>query len=182
MLYHVSGTPHLKILRPKLSSHGKAYVYAVDQLAMGLLFGAKKDDFDFIMDMDGQGRAELFECYPHAFEEVYRGVSCSVYTLDGSGFQSGVTGWAPEYVSDREAVVLDETVIPDLYERFIGEPELIFHRYEDTGEYKQMISNHVLDRLVRFGILDRPVIDEKLTRRFGGIIGALREILSGKFL
>lgn len=182
MLYHVSGKHHLTVLRPKVSSHGKAYVYAVDNLTLGLLFGARKDDFDFIMDADGQGCAEVFECYPQAFEEVYRGVSCSVYTLDNQGFQSGLTGWAPEYVCERDVIPLSEDLIPDLYERLIAEPGLILHRYENTRAYRQMISNHVLDRLVRFGVLDRLEVDEKLTMRYGKIIGALREILDGELL
>lgn len=182
MLYHVSRTHHLKVLKPRLSSHGKAYVYAVDNPVLGLLFGAKKDDFDFIMDVDGQGCVEVFECYPQAFEEVYKGVSCSMYELEGDGFRQGITGWAPEYVSEHEVPVRSETMIDDLYQRLRGEKGLVLHRYQDTKEYRSMISNHVLDRLIRFGVLDRPQVDEKLTKRFGKIIGALREILDGEML
>lgn len=42
MLYHISNVHGLKILEPRISTHGQAYVYAVDNLTIGLLFGAKK--------------------------------------------------------------------------------------------------------------------------------------------
>ena len=49
MLYHVSQHRGLTTLRPQISTHGNAYVYAVDNIVTGLLFGAKKDDFDFFI-------------------------------------------------------------------------------------------------------------------------------------
>ena len=52
MLYHVSEKPGLKVLRPHASSHGRAYVYAVDDLVTGLLFGAGHDDFDLYLSND----------------------------------------------------------------------------------------------------------------------------------
>ena len=35
MLYHVSSIPGIKVLEPRVSTHGKAYVYAIDNLATG---------------------------------------------------------------------------------------------------------------------------------------------------
>lgn len=52
MLYHVSQTAGLSVLKPHLSSHGKPYVYAIENLVTGLLFGVKQDDFDFLIDTD----------------------------------------------------------------------------------------------------------------------------------
>ena len=40
MLYHVSSTQNIKVLEPRVSTHGKAYVYAIENLVTGLLFGA----------------------------------------------------------------------------------------------------------------------------------------------
>jgi len=79
MLYHVSATPGLTVLTPRVSSHGKAYVYAIDNLVTGLLFGARHDDFDFLLDTDANGTPEIYECYPDAFRKVYQGKTCSVY-------------------------------------------------------------------------------------------------------
>lgn len=41
MLYHISDIHNLKTLVPKVSTHGKAYVYAIDNIVTGLLFGYK---------------------------------------------------------------------------------------------------------------------------------------------
>ena len=47
-MYHVSATHKIKELKPHISTHGKSYVYAIDNLVAALLFGAKKDDFDLL--------------------------------------------------------------------------------------------------------------------------------------
>ena len=73
MLYHVSEKPGLKVLRPHVSSHGRAYVYAVDDLVTGLLFGAGHDDFDLYLSNDAAGVPTVRECWPGAFQKVYQG-------------------------------------------------------------------------------------------------------------
>lgn len=157
MLYHVSATPGLKILQPRISSHGKAYVYAIDNLVTGLLFGAKKDDFDFLLDVDKDDTPVIYECYPDAFSTIYRGKRCSVYELMEEGFLRGVTGWDPELVRETEAAVEKEYVIPDLYARLLEEEakgNLIIHRYRQDPEYQEIISEHIKDRLIRFDLLE----------------------------
>lgn len=185
MLYHVSGIHNLKVLKPKISTHGKAYVYAIGDIVTGLLFGAKKDDFDFILYVNEDGKPEVYECWKNAFEEIYKGVSCSVYEVDEAGFLRGITGWNAEYVNENEVEVLAETVIDDLHIRLCEEEKkgnLIVHRFEDTEQYKAIISNHIVDRLIRFGILDRPNIDEKLIKHYGRMIEVLKELISGTYL
>ena len=56
MLYHVSNTGGIKVLKPKISSHKKPYVYAVDNIVTGLHFGAPHDDFDFLIYTDENGK------------------------------------------------------------------------------------------------------------------------------
>lgn len=104
MLYHVSSTSGIKILEPRVSSHGKAYVYAIDNLVMALLFGAKHDDFDFLLTEE-EGKPTVYECYPNAFEKVYVGKSCAVYELKEDGFLSGMTSWEPELVCENKVEV-----------------------------------------------------------------------------
>lgn len=40
-------------------------------IVTALLFGAPKDDFDFIMDINEEGIPEIYECYKNAFEIIY---------------------------------------------------------------------------------------------------------------
>ena len=73
MLYHVSKNGGIQVLSPQVSSHGMAYVYAIENLTTALLFGARSDDFDFLIDENDLGIPELYECYPGAFNDVYNG-------------------------------------------------------------------------------------------------------------
>ena len=52
MLYHVSSKTGLKTIQLHISTHKKAYVYAIENMVTGILFGAKHDDFDFIISTD----------------------------------------------------------------------------------------------------------------------------------
>ncbi|MBQ8798669.1 MAG: hypothetical protein IJZ55_03775 [Lachnospiraceae bacterium] len=56
MLYHVSSKMGLKTIQPHVSTHKKAYVYAIENMVTGILFGAGHDDFDFIIATDENNR------------------------------------------------------------------------------------------------------------------------------
>ncbi len=185
MLYHVSPVHGIAILEPRVSTHGKAWVYAVENRTTGLLFGARHDDFDLILSNTAEGTPVVYECYPDAWEQVYQGKSCSLYTVKEEGFLRGMTGWSPELVCEHAVPVEHETVIEDLAlelekERMAG--RLIFHRYEHTAEYKRRIANQVVDRLIRFGVLENDIHDERLTTHYGKIIEALQSARDGHLL
>lgn len=185
MLFHVSPTPNLAALSPRVSAHGKAYVYAVDHLTTGLLFGAKHDDFDFRISINDDGTPELYECYPGTFRSVYEGKRCSIYELKDDGFQRGMTGWEPELVCESEVAVERETVIDDLHARLMqeaAEGRLILYLFADTPEYKRLISSHIVDRLIRFDALRRLDTDPRFQRHFRAIIEALNAIMDGHLL
>lgn len=155
MLYHISPRAGLTLLQPRISSHGAAYVYAVDNLATGLLFGAKKDDFDLLIDQDRQGRPEVWECYPDAFRQVYQGRSCWVYQVEEAGFLRGKTGWDPELVCPRPVPVAAAFPVEDLCRRLLEEQAsggLILHRYDHGADYRRLIAGHVADRALRFDL------------------------------
>lgn len=70
MLYHVSQKTGLQTLQPHTSTHKKPYVYAIENIVTGLLFGVKQDDFDFIISTDENDKPTIYECYPDAFQEL----------------------------------------------------------------------------------------------------------------
>lgn len=182
MLYHISKTAGLTILRPQVSSHQRAYVYAVDHLVTGLLFGAVHDDFDFIISEEC-GRPVLTECYPDAFRLCFKGKGCSVYEVSEEGFLRGVTSWEPELVNESEVAVSGETRVDDLYARLLAEEadgNLCIRRYEATPAFKRMIAEHIVDRLVRFDAVYTE--SERLKSHYGAIIDALKDILDGHLL
>lgn len=187
MLYHVSSYAGLKILRPHVSSHKKAYVYAIENMVTGLLFGTKQDDFDFIILTDESGTPIVYECYPDAFKKIYRGKRCSVYEVEDEGFQRGLTSWSEELVCDTEVAVKKEIVVDDLYERLIQEEaqgNLVIYRYECSDEYRKKVSAHIVDRLIRFDIDLYNCInqDSRFSMYYMRIVKGLIDIMDGHLL
>lgn len=183
MLYHASALPGLHTLLPHPSTHQTAWVYALSSPAAALLFGAPHDDFDLLIDVEAD-TAQVWECWPGAFTAAFRGKSCSLYQVAEDGFLSGQTGWAPEWVSAQAVSVVQETPVPDLYTALQDEQaagRLYLHLWEDSSDYKGLISRHILDRLIRCDILDGPV-SPRLQQHFGLLIDGLRELQSGKYL
>lgn len=182
MLYHVSKTAGLKVLTPHVSTHKKAYVYAIENPVTGLLFGVPHDDFDFFINEEN-GKALIMECYPDAFASIFKGKSCSVYEVSENGFVRGMTSWNPELVNENEVEVIREIRVDDIYSRLLEEESngnLIIRRYEDTEEYKMIVSRHIVDRLVRFDALDTE--NERIKKHYGKIIDALKSIMDGHLL
>lgn len=182
MLYHISKTTGLKVLTPHISTHKKPYVYAIENVVTGLLFGAPHDDFDFIIS-EKNGIPLIMECYPNAFQTIFKDKSCSIYEISEEGFLRGMTTWTPELVSENEVTVVREISVDDLYLRLLDEESkgnLIIRRYEDNADYKRIISEHIVDRLIRFGVLHTE--DERLRKYYGRLIDALQTIMDGHLL
>lgn len=187
MLYHVSQKSGLKVLNPRVSTHKKAYVYAIENMVTGILFGAKQDDFDFIISTDDNDIPVIYECYPDAFRKIYQGKKCSAYEVCEDGFQRGMTSWSPELVCEKEVEVINELIIEDLYQRLVEEEQkgnLKVHRYENNDEYRSMITSHIVDRLIRFEIDLKKCMeqDSRFATYYKGIVQALGKIMDGHLL
>ena len=187
MLYHVSPAAGLKVLVPKVSTHGKAYVYAIENMVTGLIFGAKQDDFDFHISTDAHDRPILCECYPDAFRTVYQGKSCSVYVVSDEGFERGRTSWEPELVCESEVPVQEEMIVPDLCERLLAEEaqgHLTIRRYERTDEYRRFIAAHIVDRIIRFNVDLKRIAesDPRFATHYQGIVKLLCSAIDGHLL
>lgn len=182
MLYHVSPVQGIKQLQPHSSTHGKAWVYAIRDRTTGLLFGVKQDDFDFCISVENDVPV-LRECYPGALEACYAGKACSVYEVEEEGFLNGQTDWEPEMVNPSPVGVAREEYVPDLLTELQREERnghLVIVRYTDTAAYRQMISAHIVDRLVRFNCIHTK--DERLVRNYGAILALLQKAISGDCL
>ena len=96
-----------------------------------------------------------------------------------------MTSWTPEVVCEHEVLVQSETCVPDIYARLLEEEQkgtLFIRRFENSAEYKQMISKHVVDRLIRFDAMKYIETDERFQRYFKDIIAALQGIMDGHLL
>lgn len=95
-----------------------------------------------------------------------------------------MTGWEPELVSEHQTVVVREIKIDNLYGYLMDEVKagnIILNLYKSSKEYKSMISNHILDRIVRFEVLDGKIPD-KLISKFPKLINQLEKINNGEYL
>jgi len=153
-----------------------------ENVVTGLLFGAPQDDFDFIISEEN-GVPIIMECYPDAFRLSFKDKKCSIYEIGEEGFMRGMTSWSSELVCENEVAVVRETVVDDLYSRLLDEEScgnLKVCRYEDTTDYKRTISEHIVDRLVRFDAVYTE--NEKIKKHYGKIIDALKDIMDGHLL
>ena len=156
MLYHASNISGLKELKPQVSTHGKPYVYAIRSKLMAILFGAPKDDFDLLIDGES-GKAVLYECYPDAIKQIYSGKSCSLYTVEETGFQMGMTNWDEELVCSSTVPIVSEEVIEDLYLQIIDavkEDSCEIHFYEQNENYLSFLRDELQERVDAFGITE----------------------------
>ena len=158
-LYHVSKTPNLTVLKPRISTHGKAYVYATESLALALLFGSSSSwgDFDGICGINQDNKIpHFYEAYEGAFKRAFANQQCYIYEVDPSTFESGKTSFSGEVVSSKPVKVLNCTKVNDLYGCLIAlglDSKIDIYEYENTEKYKRMIDKHIEDRIIRFNVL-----------------------------
>ena len=57
---------------------------------------------------------------------------------------------------------------------------MIIRRYEDAEDYKSIIAEHIVDRLVRFDAVYTE--DKRIKKYYGKIIDALKDIMDGHLL
>ncbi len=158
-VYHVSPVAGIKVLEPRVSTHGKAYVYGSTNLPFTLIFGSKK----LKGDLDGpygvftnSGLPFIIEAYEGAIEKLFKGESCSIYELDPTDFESGKTGFGGEIVSEKPVKILKETRVEDIYElllKYEKQGKIKIFRYSNDKEYQTYIRSHIKDRLMRYGIM-----------------------------
>lgn len=161
-LYHVSHVPDLTVLEPRVSTHGKGYVYATKNLPVALLFGSFKSmgDLDGMYGGGGSNgqKPYFYEGFPGAFKRRFEDTSCYIYEVDPTDFQEGKTSYTAELVSEKPVKVLKSTKIDNLYEKLLdlskeGELDLFFYD-KDSPKYVELLRNHIKDRILSFGILE----------------------------
>lgn len=75
--------------------------------------------------------------------------------------------------------------MPNLRDRLLEEAarnRLTLNRFEDTLDYKRMVSEHIVDRLIRFDALERLETDARFQAHYRRIIEALRAAMDGSLL
>ena len=184
-LYHVSNVPNITILEPRVSTHGKAYVYATKNLELALLFGSKKSygDFDGIYGTLSDGRPYFYEAYKGAFERRFKGERCFIYEVDPNTFKDGKTSFSAEVVSEEPVKVLHCKEVKDLYEYLkdlVKKNKIVLHPYSLDKDYQSKIDKHIEDRIIRFNCLDsKHPMNKFCKEKFPNVVKSLEKRYKG---
>lgn len=113
VVYHCSPVQGLTMLTPRVGTHGHAWVYATDDVAMASVFlGRLGGDFTCGTGTH-HGTPYLVERFAGAVDRRYGGVRGSIYVLPAEGFMAGKTSWSKDLVCDHPVTPLEETPVDD---------------------------------------------------------------------
>lgn len=134
--YHCSPTPGLTVLEPrKPESFDKPRsVYMTTLLPMALMYGIRNYEYTYGYTKDGQ--IYLDEYFPNALD-LYRGKSASLYICAPKSVAT--TRIPNEAVSEESVPILEEILIPDVYEALLEQERLgtlVIFRYPELSERK----------------------------------------------
>lgn len=146
--YHSSPVSGLEKLLPKVSAHGKSYVYATDKRVISLIFGAKHHDF-LLEIFTKDGLPYIVECGENLFDKIFKNKCCSIYTLEDSGFEHK-TSWSAEVVSPNVTNIIKEEKIDDIYSalyEYINSGELVFIKYCNEKSFQEQLKKYITEKI-----------------------------------
>lgn len=173
--------PNIKILEPRVSTHGKAYVYATTNLNFALLFGGNESfgDFDGMYGIEN-GTPYFYETYEGALKRRFDKAECYIYEVDPQTFCEGKTSFSGEVVSESPVKTLNCEKVYNLYDYLLNldkEGKIDLHFFENSTEYIADVEDHISDRILRFGVLNNKDgrIYKFCKERFPSILKRLEE-------
>lgn len=152
MLYHASQTPDIKILEPRISNHGKPFVYFSQKRENTLVYLSNAiekhcRENGFAHDgvytkwgpygFNGDGILVLDEYYPNASRETYEGVSGYIYSAAETGEPMEDIPFA--FISEMSVEVCGCEFVTDAYDALLQTAEqgkIIMNSYEDNSSQK----------------------------------------------
>ena len=158
-LYHTSTIPNLKIIEPRISTHGKSYVYATSSLEFSLFFGGKEmaGGFDGIYGIK-DNIPFFYEAYKGALKRIFDNAVCYIYEVDPSTFVAGKTTFSGELVSESPVKILNCKKVNNVYnyiQELNSQSKIKLHYFCDTEEYNKMIDEYISNMIIELGILDK---------------------------
>jgi hypothetical protein len=151
-VYHASQKQGLKVIEPRVGTHGQAWVYAAKDLVIASIFLGQHHDFILASGLTGD-MPYICERFVGAFDRAKANVTASIYVLPGSSFQANRTGWEGDLISEIAVVPLSETVIDDAKTHLLelrdkGQLEIYF--YPDRPEHLPSDDNDLISAALEF--------------------------------
>ena len=111
VLYHGSPDSGIKTFTPRISTHGKPYVYATKNMSDTIIYGAKWNDF-----LISTGSEDIIvERQRGVIDSLYKNKKGYIYILDGSTFYQ-LDDNNIDWVSETQVDVIDYLTINNLYD------------------------------------------------------------------
>ena len=123
IVFHGSPIKGLSEIIPRVSTHGKNYVYATENKLLAALFTQKWNDFLLNVGYDSEGNLEIVERCKNSLNDIYKNKIGVIYSLNSDNFIANVTGFDKEVVSENSQIVIAYEEINDSYE-YIRQSEL----------------------------------------------------------
>lgn len=170
-IYHVSKTPNLKVLEPRICSHGKAYVYASFHNETALLFGGGLwSDWDLIYKRNYEtGKLTLSETYEGALKKIFDKRNCFIYQVEDSGFKEGQTQMWDEIVSENPTKVLNQKQVVNLFQYLKKLDKISLEFYENSQSYQIKVKKHI-QNLSKFSDINLQLNSKFLIEKFGNYV------------
>lgn len=166
-LYHGSDNGNIKQLTPRLSNHGKPYVYTIVHRALAVMYAHNpfpRPNGFYTYRVLKDGRVFYDEYFENQLEVMYKGVSGYVYTIDVEEEKLKQLDNMPwVYVSETSIDVKHPEFVPDLYEELLRlekTGEIIINRHKDASEedkqkWKNIVAREIKDKELK-DRLDEP--------------------------
>ena len=133
--YHCSPTAGIKLLEPRspMLFTKPSGVYMTTLMPMALMYGVQNYEYTYGYTPEKLIRFE--EYFPNELEVVYKGKSASLYICQPETVET--TRIPNEAVSNMPVRVLQEIIIPDVYEALLEQERmgaLLIRRYHEQSE------------------------------------------------
>lgn len=179
-VYHCSPVQGLTRIVPRVSTHGRIWVYATGDIVTSSVFLGRAGG-DFTCGTGSvNGVPYVLERFDGAIDYRYGGVRGSLYTLPGASFVAGRTTWGSDLVSEEAVVPISEMRVEDAKEhllRLAAEGRLTVKLWPDRFAGVPDDDEDLVERAVVWNGLDR------LREYHPSLVGrALEAIASGKYV
>ncbi len=181
-VYHASKQQGLKVITPRVSTHGRPWVYATKDPVMAACFlGELGGDFTCAVGRDPEtGKPFICERFEGAFELRYGGVRGSIYVLPGDTFLEGQTGWEEEVVSPEPVVPVKEIRVADALAHLLQlaeEDRLIIKRYPEKIADISVDDSDLVERAVQWTRQFGPMVLEEFKKYHPHLVEAVLQRL-----
>jgi len=151
-VYHASKIQGLKVLEPRVSSHEKAWVYAMEKPEHCSLFLGNCNDLINQIGPLRNGVPYIVERFKDSLLFAYKDKNGSIYTLDAANFKKGMTSFDLELVSENPCEVIKEDKIQDSLDNILkleSEGKLTIYRYPEVPDFYPNDKSDLVKKAVR---------------------------------